>query len=65
MGREICVFEDDILELNTQKTEDAPLLVASLVRQVRTLSPSDLKSFFDSLFSKMTTSSKEAITEIM
>jgi hypothetical protein len=39
--------------------------LAQLLRQTREMSSSDLKVFFEILFSRMTFSSKEAVTEIM
>ncbi|KAJ3364610.1 hypothetical protein HDU91_002498 [Kappamyces sp. JEL0680] len=39
--------------------------VSALLRQTRQLKADDLKLYFETLFSRMTTSSKEAVTEIM
>jgi hypothetical protein len=63
MGRDIIIFDDEY----TKSSEDlsSPLLVQQMVRQVRSLHPDDLRSFFESIFQKMTITSKEAMTEIM
>jgi hypothetical protein len=63
MGRDIVLYEDEYSK--PSENSSSPLLVQQLVRQIRSLSPSDLRLYFESLFQHMSTSSKEAMTELM
>ncbi len=59
MGQEIVSFDDDC---------DDSIQIASvsqLLRQTRGMSPANLKLYFEALFARMTTGSKEAVTEIL
>ncbi|KAI8897007.1 hypothetical protein BC833DRAFT_595358 [Globomyces pollinis-pini] len=64
MGREIVLPDEDWNECVPNATH-CPMNVQSLIRQAKELSPTDLRIYFEKLFSRMTASSKEAMTEIM
>jgi hypothetical protein len=64
MGKEI-EYSEEWYEGLEQNIDQSPTIVAQLLRQARQLSPSDLRLYFESMFCRMTPTSKEAMTEIM
>ena len=64
MGRDLFFATDSLEKVEQSKVTD-PSRVAKILQLTQELSPSDLKGLFENMFKIMTTSSKEAVNELM
>lgn len=62
MGKEIRIYND---ERNDSNETGSTLMVANLLNDMRQLSTSELKEYFEKMFEIMNSTAKEAVTEIM